>query len=206
MERLLRSARLGLGHGDPSVTAATCTDDGEPDECDDDGGSGGSPPAVNSATHVLTNPWGTIDGVSIATSHTPDNVLGVRHEHYVSVYLNETRVHFDSVKGQANLTHFDMNTFASTYQTTLRFDVCGRSSGYATHVFQYGAAPYFPDDTKYSQDFDSACRLEEQASDGGGGGDGGTDEQGDLWCFFISIYDGSGRLVSRTNTGNCWRQ
>lgn len=85
----------------------------------------------------------------------------------------------------------------------LLFSACGQSTGWASHVFHMTGG--MPNETLNSVDSDNTCRTEEQTEASGGGSGGGTDETGEIWCWFISMYDSSGNLTERHNTGNCWR-
>lgn len=206
---MLARARRILAHSNgASIAAAICTDDGEPDECDgDDGGGtgGGTGPSgpFNSTRHIVTNPLGGSGGLSLADSYGLISVNSVDHNHHVTVTIGNSVVLHDSLKTSASYVGLDPFTGIKTYSTMLQFNMCGYSAGYAAHTFRMSP---MPDETLNSQNFDSTCKDDEEvAEEGGGGGGSHTDEQGELWCYFISWYNANGELTSRHNTGNCWR-
>lgn len=115
------------------VPAAVCTDDGEPDECDDDGsgGSGGSGESTpsNSTRHVVVNPMGSTAGMSLTTSVALLQVTGVFHDHHLQVSQNGTVVYSDSLQTNADYVGTDQNNSVKNFTTMINYSVCGYAVG-----------------------------------------------------------------------------
>jgi hypothetical protein len=186
IQSMLVRGRRVLAAVTGGVTAAICTDDGAPDECDDDdgsggsGGSGGAPP-WNTTEHSVLNPRGAAAGLSLATSIGIVTVTGVFHNHHIQVSGNNTILFSDSVK--TNATYIGSGGPFGTerlYTTQLTYNICGYASGWATHTFSMSGG--VPNEVLNSQNDDFACREEEQTTESGGGGGGGDEREGDIWC------------------------
>ena len=143
--------------------------------------------------------------MSIATSYAAISASSVYQFHDLKVYLNGNLVFGDSVQGPPTLVGTDPLTLERTYETTINYTPCGVAAGSSVHTFV--VPPPFGTEVMNRGSVDDVwCTEEEVAEPPSGDGGGGTNEpQDDLWCWFLCIYDGSGRLVSRDNTGICWR-
>jgi hypothetical protein len=205
--RLLLAQARGLT-GEGGVVAATCTDDGEPDECDGDGdGDGGDGYPGNGfawQTHSVTNPTGATQGISMAETWANTVTTSVHHKHKIEVYGPQGLIHADSLSGSAyylGQVTTSSGVVVKKYATDLYWSPCGTSQGVSTATV-YEELPGFTE-TASAGDVAMTCKTEEDVADESGGGGDGVKE-GDLWCYFINTYDRYGNLTSRTNTGNCW--